>query len=287
MATLGEKLKQKREARGVSLQEIARATRIHVNSLQALEDDNYNDLPATVFITGFLRSYANHLGLDANSIVAEFEALKIEKPLEKSPKTIPDTDDSNLSVVAIISFLVLILIGYVLYINWPQQKVKTVTRQETARPAIKPPVDLEIPVETEETADVEVTEKETAKEVKAEKKTKTAKVVKKKEEKPAPVKTQSVEEKKKKTARTIYRHRLVVRAIKKDAWILVVVDDDRVRDLFVRAGQKIVLLGNKSFNFTTGNAAHIKITLDGKEVPVKVPPSNVISKWSIPIPGED
>lgn len=76
MNGLGERLKQEREMRGVSLDEIAKATRINKVFLLALEENNFDELPAPVFVTGFLRSYATHLGLDADSLVADYEAVK-------------------------------------------------------------------------------------------------------------------------------------------------------------------------------------------------------------------
>ncbi|TBR21977.1 MAG: helix-turn-helix domain-containing protein, partial [Candidatus Nitrosotenuis sp.] len=70
MSGLGERLKKEREMRGVSLDEIAKATRIHKKFLAALEEDDFDALPAPVFVTGFLRSYASHLGVDADSLVS-------------------------------------------------------------------------------------------------------------------------------------------------------------------------------------------------------------------------
>ncbi len=78
MSGLGDRLKKEREMRGVSLDEIAKATRINKKFLAALEENDFDVLPAPVFVTGFLRSYASHLGVDADSLVAEYE--KIKKP---------------------------------------------------------------------------------------------------------------------------------------------------------------------------------------------------------------
>ena len=71
MSSLGEKLRREREARGVSLQEISAATRVNIKFLEALEKNDYSEYQAPVFITGFLRSYANHLGLDVGGCVPE------------------------------------------------------------------------------------------------------------------------------------------------------------------------------------------------------------------------
>lgn len=58
--------------RGVSLEEISVATRISTRFLQALEADQWDQLPGGVFNRGFIRSVARYLGLDEESLVAEY-----------------------------------------------------------------------------------------------------------------------------------------------------------------------------------------------------------------------
>src|SRR5271156_5202879 len=68
----GEHLKREREMRGVSLEEISAATRIGTRFLQAIENDQWDQLPGGVFNRGFIRSIARFLGLDEDSLVAEY-----------------------------------------------------------------------------------------------------------------------------------------------------------------------------------------------------------------------
>jgi len=58
--------------RGVSLEEISAATRISTRFLEALESDQWDQLPGGVFNRGFIRSVARFLGLDEDSLVAEY-----------------------------------------------------------------------------------------------------------------------------------------------------------------------------------------------------------------------
>ena len=58
--------------RGVSLEEISAATRISTRFLEALENDHWDQLPGGVFNRGFIRSVARFLGLDEDSLVAEY-----------------------------------------------------------------------------------------------------------------------------------------------------------------------------------------------------------------------
>lgn len=68
----GEHLKREREMRGVTIQEISTATRISARFLEALENERWDQLPGGVFNRGFIRSIARFLGLDEETLVAEY-----------------------------------------------------------------------------------------------------------------------------------------------------------------------------------------------------------------------
>ncbi|WP_169565990.1 helix-turn-helix domain-containing protein [Sneathiella limimaris] len=67
--TVGAHLRMERERQGLSLHEVAEKLRLRPSQLQALEDADYESLPGQTFVTGFIRSYATTLGLDAVSVV--------------------------------------------------------------------------------------------------------------------------------------------------------------------------------------------------------------------------
>jgi cytoskeleton protein RodZ len=67
--TVGTRLRVAREQRGLSLHEVADILRLRATQIQALEEGDYNKLPGQTFVTGFLRSYANLLNLDAVQMV--------------------------------------------------------------------------------------------------------------------------------------------------------------------------------------------------------------------------
>src|SRR2546422_6789668 len=68
----GTKMKRAREARGVSLRQIATATKISVAALEALERNHISRLPGGIFSRAFVRSYAIEVGLDPDETVREF-----------------------------------------------------------------------------------------------------------------------------------------------------------------------------------------------------------------------
>jgi hypothetical protein len=70
-------LRAQRETRGVSLEDVARVTKIHLRTLERLEDARFDELPADVFVRGFIRNYARVVGLDAEDALQRYEACGV------------------------------------------------------------------------------------------------------------------------------------------------------------------------------------------------------------------
>jgi cytoskeletal protein RodZ len=66
-------LRAERETRGIPLQEIARVTKIQIRALELLEDAAFDELPADVFVRGFIRNYARVVGLDAAQALQRYD----------------------------------------------------------------------------------------------------------------------------------------------------------------------------------------------------------------------
>ncbi|MGI8810940.1 MAG: helix-turn-helix domain-containing protein [Pyrinomonadaceae bacterium] len=74
-STLGEKLRQAREERGISISEVAEQTRISPQYLQSMENDDYKPLPGGIFNKGFLKSYARYVGYDEHEALQEYSQM--------------------------------------------------------------------------------------------------------------------------------------------------------------------------------------------------------------------
>src|SRR5579871_4470232 len=70
----GRKLRDARERKGISLRDIAGATKISVTALEALERNDISRLPGGIFSRAFVRSYAIEVGLDPDRTIQEFVA---------------------------------------------------------------------------------------------------------------------------------------------------------------------------------------------------------------------
>ncbi len=81
----GSYLKHERELRGVPLEEISGATKIHIRFLKALEENSFDELPGEVFIKGYIRSYANTIGSDVEEILNVYKESVELNNQENSP----------------------------------------------------------------------------------------------------------------------------------------------------------------------------------------------------------
>ena len=72
MSSFGETLRRERELRQISLREISEATKINLRYLDALERDDFRHLPGGVFNKGFVRAYAQFIGIDPETMVTAY-----------------------------------------------------------------------------------------------------------------------------------------------------------------------------------------------------------------------
>jgi cytoskeletal protein RodZ len=97
MSTVAEKLRQAREAKNLTIHQVADVTKIRTDHLRALEEGRFDVFSAPVYIRGFVRCYATLLKLDVPQTMASLDAElgKTEKfreppPLSNSPKGVLD-----------------------------------------------------------------------------------------------------------------------------------------------------------------------------------------------------
>ena len=87
MDSLGSYLRNEREVRQISLEEIAQTTRIPLRMLQHIEDDQLEALPGEVFTRGFLKSYATSVGLDCEDVLARYGRRDEQDKMAPAPMT--------------------------------------------------------------------------------------------------------------------------------------------------------------------------------------------------------
>ena len=125
METIGEYLKSKREARNVTLEEIAEATRIRKAILEAIENDRQDLIPPRVFTQGFLKSYASYLELDESDVVKRYQETLEELEAKNNEEEIVGQQPPQ-KVLTPIRMLVVFIIFILALASWffksPQEK---------------------------------------------------------------------------------------------------------------------------------------------------------------------
>ena len=92
MSSVGEILKNTREAKGITIEQVAEATSIRVLYLEAIENEQFNLVPGEVYLKGFIRNYANYIGLNGPAMVEKYkEQVEANKKHEHPVQA--DTND--------------------------------------------------------------------------------------------------------------------------------------------------------------------------------------------------
>jgi cytoskeleton protein RodZ len=308
MNTVGEKLKKERIQRGISLDQMAASTRIQKKFLQALEEGRYEVLPASVFIVGFIRSYSAFLGVDASPLVAEYEADRQALKPTVEPFRLPSRRRAGIKKLPLVAgaFVIIAVVagGVAYYRSTPtvrheaavappeedliiptqpsilrQEKEKSEpSAEEVLEQALMPSASTdfraaeEAPTAGPKTMQTEEENAPKAAEPKAE--PQKVKIIVQ-PEKPSPV-IQSQPQ--------TWTYFVTLSAKKEDVWIYAVIDENDVRDMYIRSGKSVIIRGNKSFSLTTGNALHLDVKVNGKHVRIPGSDDNkVVRNWLLPL----
>jgi cytoskeletal protein RodZ len=76
MSSVGQHLRELREAKHMSVAEVSRATRVPILSVERIEADRFDELPGEVFVRGFLRAYARAVGVAPDEVLAKYTASR-------------------------------------------------------------------------------------------------------------------------------------------------------------------------------------------------------------------
>ncbi len=130
--TLGAYLRDQRKQKGVSLADVAQETKISMPVLEAIEEDNYERMPAMAFCRGFYSLYADYLELDTKEILERYTqtmslrdtgySKQARPPLNKSQTFNSFLEPSNVPSISgrgvFIALLLIGIVGSCLYFSW-------------------------------------------------------------------------------------------------------------------------------------------------------------------------
>jgi cytoskeletal protein RodZ len=152
----GKKLRDARERRGVSLRQIASATKISVSALEALERNDISRLPGGIFSRAFVRSYALEVGLDPETTIQEFIA---QFPSDSVTAGHPTTDrvedeeavESDRQMATTVLKLILISIPIAIAVVYFGTAGRKAVQREAPAPVAAAPVETPVPAPPAET----------------------------------------------------------------------------------------------------------------------------------------
>ncbi|HEX8288515.1 MAG TPA: helix-turn-helix domain-containing protein [Pyrinomonadaceae bacterium] len=156
--TLGEKLRQAREARGISISEVAEQTRISPHYIELIENDDYRTLPGGIFNKGFVKSYAKFIGIDEAEALQDYSQLissqsneLTEEPKTYRPEVLTD-DRSRSSILPTLIFAAIILglmtVGILALVNYLKSEPTIATTNNTNQKNTNVAVASETPANT-------------------------------------------------------------------------------------------------------------------------------------------
>ena len=121
MIRAGQKLKDKRIAKGLTIEQVSKETKIRASYLSAIEKGEYQKLPASTYIQGFVRNYAKYLDLNEQEILAifrrEFDEKKAFAVLPKGlvKEDFPIKRIKLADTAKFIILLAIALLGYIFF----------------------------------------------------------------------------------------------------------------------------------------------------------------------------
>jgi hypothetical protein len=85
MFEIGNSLREARVRQGLEFPQVELATKVRAKYLRAIEEEDFGALPAQTYVKGFLRAYAEHLGLDGQLYVDEYASRFVVDGFEDAP----------------------------------------------------------------------------------------------------------------------------------------------------------------------------------------------------------
>jgi len=267
--SLGGHLRALREARGGSLEDMARSTRVGIRHLEALEEERLADLPSPVFVRGFIRAYCGFLREGPEEALAHYEALAGERAAMQAANAPPRprTTWAPSSVLVGLALLVILAVALIVInltvkrtggtsVAAPAMDVSAASPDSLLAPA---PAQVETPKVPPAPAPAAAPPVSTPAAMPA----------------PAPTPAPAV-------ARSAAGpQRLMIRAL--DAtWIRVQPDEGRATEELLPAGASREWSAERRFLVTIGNAGGVEVALNGKVLPPLGPKGTVIQRLELP-----
>jgi len=303
MAAVGAFLRELRVKRGLSLDELSRATRVARPYLEALENDAFTSLPAPVFTRGFIRAYCQAVGVAADDALARYDGREVREGVAAPPprgavaaSTSPTESDPRTRSAILVSFVLLVVLGVALFavalVTQPAREQRVERMPPSPRPgASAPPVAAITPAPETRPIPPPAPKSPPARPPEPTRTAAPSAPV------PAPVPPIAavppvapsgprpwMPQVQTATTGVSTPYRLVAR-VSEPTWIRVRTEDGRTSEETVPAGAVREWVSNRPFVITIGNAGGVSFELNGRPLPSFGASGTVISGLVLPPEG--
>jgi len=263
---LGIFLKKSREERHIELDEVVEATRIRRHNLEAIENEEWSKLPSQVFIKGFLKSYAEFLGLDKETVIYHYMRTSFFE--KTTPEALKKTrlQSSRPYLIIIIPVLVLVFIVALIYLNKRNISITDKAFQHLGTQSLGKK--MEGITEKEDNKEQGEREKEILlleDEVVVEEVNKATLKLKPIDD-TIVFEDSTIPMKREEEKKPLLPQLILTANVKSRTWIAISIDDKLVKEYLFQPGQTPRWTAEKDFNILVGNAAGVEFFLNGKEV---------------------
>jgi cytoskeleton protein RodZ len=282
--SLGTHLRALREAKGGSLEDMARSTRVGIRHLEALEDERLTDLPSPVFVRGFIRAYCGFLRENPEPALNRYEELAGTRAAEQAASVPPRPRTSWAGSSLVIGLVLLLILGVgLILVNLSVKKsggnsVPT-TKTEVAKPATSTPPPAPAP-----SSAVTPAPPPSAPATAAAPAAPAAPPAAGEPARPATspsTAAAAAPAPRTSSAPASGEQRLVIRAVE-PTWIRVQTDEGRIAEELLPAGASREWAAERRFLLTIGNAGGVELTLNGRALPPLGPKGTVIQRLELP-----
>ena len=292
---IGAELAAARHERGLGLPEVAQQLKFGVRQLEALEADRFDELPGgSTFARGIVRSYARLLKVDPEPLLARlagrFDAPDSNQLAARFSQPVPFSDAGRRSTLVYfgLSLAILVVVGGIAY-QWQHErsapakmafvkpKAETAARRpalpaQTASVAAAPAAEEKKPVEARKPAPVLEARKAEDRKVE-DRKVEEKRAV---EKKPSSILASAVPP-------PSGVHRIVMRVETDEAWLEVTDASGRMLvSSLNRAGSERVVQGRGPFTLVIGNASHVRVLHNDRELDLKPHTRVEVARFTIP-----
>jgi cytoskeletal protein RodZ len=290
MDSFGEYLKRERELRGITLDEISKSSNISKTYLKYLESDDFENLPADVFVKGFIRCYAQNTGMDDSEAILAYNSFIANKRAsqatsENSTETSTESDVKisyfwAIAIFVVLSSFLLVLIN----VSKDKEEKPAPVSDEKFSQGID-----EIDVEESKnnigiTLDSNTTEKESLIKPEDMEVQPQQEGILEKIPPPSPsTESEGTPETSEETPETSERTDILILTMEatEDAWIALEIDGVEKKEALLQMGETTRWKAKEKFVVTLGNAAGTHLKLNEKDITMPETSSNIIRDFSI------